>query len=64
MQKNLLNTLRHFASRKGWKYMVAWECGGETGRLQFHAIINIPDGTMSGILERKDYLLERFTYIY
>ena len=51
----LLNTLRHFASRKGWKYMGAWERGDE-GRLHFHALMRIPEGTMSGRLEfRREY---------
>ena len=53
--KKLLNTLRHFASRKGWKYMGAWE-RGETGRLHFHALMHIPEGTMSGEMEhRREY---------
>ena len=50
--KKLLNTLRHFACRKGWKYMGAWE-RGETGRLHFHALLNIPEGTMSGTVEKR-----------
>ena len=50
--KKLLNTLRHFASRKGWKYMGAWE-RGEKGRLHFHALLNIPDGAMSGEVEKR-----------
>ena len=50
--KKLLNTLRHFACRKGWKYMGAWE-RGETGRLHFHALLNIPEGTMSGEVEKR-----------
>lgn len=53
--KKLLNTLRHFASRKGWKYMGAWE-RGEKGRLHFHALLNIPEGTMSGeVQKRREY---------
>ena len=52
-ERSLLNTLRHFASRKHWKYMGAWERGEDTNRLHFHAIMNIPDGTMSGSLEQK-----------
>ena len=50
--KKLLNTLRHFASRKGWKYMGAWE-RGDKGRLHFHALLNIPEGTMSGEVEKR-----------
>ena len=53
--KKLLNTLRHFANRKGWKYMGAWE-RGEKGRLHFHAILNIPEGTMTGeVQKRREY---------
>lgn len=55
-EKRLLNTLRHFASRKGWKYMGTWERGGDTNRLHFHAIMYISDDAMSGEIEsRKDY---------
>ena len=55
-EKRLLNTLRHFASRKGWKYMGTWERGRDTNRLHFHAIMHIPDDAMSGEIEsRKDY---------
>ena len=55
-QKKLLNTLRHFASRKGWKYMGAWERGGDTDRLHFHALMAIPEDTMSGSMEtRREY---------
>lgn len=51
----LLNTLRHFASRKGWKYMGTWE-RGDKGRLHFHALMHIPEGTMSGEIEhRREY---------
>ena len=52
-QKKLLNTLRHFASRKGWKYMGAWERGGDTNRLHFHALMSIPKDMMSGDIERR-----------
>ena len=52
-EKKLLNTLSHFASRKGWKYMGTWERGKDTDRLHFHAIMHIPDGTMSGELVKK-----------
>ena len=52
-EKKLLNTLSHFASRKGWKYMGTWERGKDTDRLHFHAIMHIPEGTMSGELVRK-----------
>ena len=52
-EKKLLNTLSHFASRKGWKYMGTWERGKDTDRLHFHAIMHIPAGTMSGELVKK-----------
>ncbi len=52
-EKKLLNTLSHFASRKGWKYMGTWERGKDTDRLHFHAIMHIPEGTMSGELVKK-----------
>ena len=31
-RKKLLNTLKHLAARKGWKYIGVWERGGETRR--------------------------------
>ena len=52
-EKKLLNTLSHFASRKGWKYMGTWERGKDTDRLHFHAIMRIPEGAMSGELVKK-----------
>ena len=52
-EKKLLTTLRHLASRKGWKYMGTWERGGEHGRLHFHAIMYIPEGKTVGKFERK-----------
>lgn len=55
-ERRLLNTLRHFASRKGWKYMGTWERGGDTNRLHFHAIMYIPNDKMSGeIVQKRDY---------
>ena len=51
-RQSLRNTLKHLVSRKGWKYMGAWE-RGETGRLHFHALLNIPEGTMSGEVEKR-----------
>ena len=52
-EKKLLTTLRHLASRKGWKYMGTWERGGEHGRLHFHAIMYIPEDKTVGKFERK-----------
>lgn len=50
-KKKLLNTLKHFANRKGWRYMGVWERGAKTERLHFHALVKIPEGTMPGQLE-------------
>ena len=45
-----------FCSRKGWKYAGVWERSPKTGRLHFHGIFYIPEGTMPGILyEKEDY---------
>ncbi len=55
-EKRLLMTLSNLASRKGWKYMGAWERGGDTDRLHFHAILYIPEDKMMGKLEvKRDY---------
>lgn len=55
-RRKLLNTLRHFANRKGWKYMGTWERGEKNDRLHFHALLRIPDGMMSGeIVKRREY---------
>ena len=55
-RKSLRNTLKHLVSRKGWKHIGVWERGGETGRLHFHGIFYIPQGSMVGeIVETKDY---------
>lgn len=55
-ERKLLNTLRHFASRKGWKYMGTWERGGDTGRLHFHALMYIPPDKMSGeVVTKREY---------
>lgn len=55
-KKKLINTLSHFSSRKGWKYIGVWERSPEKKRLHFHGIFYIPDGTMPGTLEeKKDY---------
>ena len=55
-EKRLLTTLRHFASRKGWKYMGTWERGGDTDRLHFHGILYIPEGKMAGkLVQKREY---------
>ena len=55
-RKKLMQTLYNFSSRYGWKYVGAWEEGGENGRIHFHALIRIPEGQMVGELyEVRDY---------
>ena len=55
-RKKLMQTLYNFSSRYGWKYVGAWEEGGEYGRIHFHALIRIPEGQMVGELyEVRDY---------
>ena len=55
-RKSLRNTFKHLVARKGWKHIGVWERGGETGRLHFHGIFYIPQGSMVGeIVETKDY---------
>lgn len=41
-RKQLMNCLYHLASRKGWRYIGAWERGDKTERLHFHALMYIP----------------------
>lgn len=55
-RKSLRNTFKHLVNRKGWKHIGVWERGGETGRLHFHGIFYIPQGSMVGeIVETTDY---------
>ena len=55
-RKGLSSCLSNFSTRKGWKYIGAWERSPENNRLHFHAIIEIPEGTMPGIIcEVNDY---------
>ena len=55
-RRRLMQTLYNFSTRYGWKYVGAWEEGGENGRIHFHALIRIPEGQMVGELyEVKDY---------
>ncbi len=39
----LSNCFRHFANRKGWRYMGVWERSPENQRLHFHGLFNIPE---------------------
>lgn len=50
-RKSLLNTLRHFASRRNWKYIGVWEFSPKSNRLHFHCLLHIPDGQMVGQLQ-------------
>lgn len=50
-RKQLMNCLYHLASRKGWRYIGAWERGDKTERLHFHALIYIPPNAMVGEFE-------------
>ena len=47
----LKDTLKKLVSRKGWKYLGAWERGEENNRLHFHGIFVIPENGMVGELE-------------
>jgi len=50
-RKQLMNCLYHLATRKGWRYIGAWERGNKTERLHFHALMHIPPNAMVGQLE-------------
>lgn len=59
-RKSLMNTLYHLSSRRGWRYMGAWERGELGQRLHFHALTYIPEGGMPGVLEEhEDYSTKR-----
>ena len=59
-RKKLMNTLYHFSSRRGWRYIGAWERGELNKRLHFHALVYIPEGQMPGVLEEhEDYSTKR-----
>lgn len=47
----LKTCFRHMTERKNWKYMGVWERAPQTGRLHFHGLFNIPDGTLPGELK-------------
>ena len=58
--KKLMNTLYHLSSRRGWRYMGAWERGELGDRLHFHALTYIPEGQLPGVLEEhEDYSTKR-----
>ncbi len=55
-RKKLRRCLSNLHTRRGWRYMGAFEHAPETNRLHFHGIFYIPDGQMIGsIREKKDY---------
>lgn len=59
-RKSLMNTLYHLSSRKGWRYMGAWERGELGQRLHFHALAYIPENGIPGELEEhEDYSTKR-----
>ena len=53
-RKQLMNCLYHLATRKGWKYIGAWERGEDNGRLHFHALVYIPPNGMVGEFEERN----------
>ena len=55
-RKQLRKTLMNFHTRKQWKYIGVWEKAPKTKRLHFHAIMNVPEGTMPGeMFKKNDY---------
>lgn len=59
-RKTLMNTLYHLSSRRGWRYMGAWERGELGQRLHFHALTYIPENGMPGeVEEHEDYSTKR-----
>jgi hypothetical protein len=55
-RKQLRKTLMNFHTRREWTYIGVWEKAPKTKRLHFHAIMNVPDGTMPGeMFEKNDY---------
>ena len=49
----LSTCLRHFSSRREWRYVGAWERSPEKQRLHFHGIFFIPETAMPGRLEER-----------
>lgn len=60
-RKQLMNCLYHLASRKGWRYIGAWERGNKTERLHFHALLYVPPNAMVGELEEHNDLISKRT---
>lgn len=61
----LKNLMRNLKAHKDWYWLGVFELGGENGRLHFHALVRIPDGTFPGKLERKkDFSVKEYKYVY
>ena len=55
-QAELKNCLKNLSTRKHWKYIGVWERSPKKGRLHFHGLFYIPEGTMPGkMLDVEDY---------
>lgn len=55
-QAELKNCLKNLSTRKHWKYVGVWERSPKKGRLHFHGLFYIPEGTMPGkMLDVEDY---------
>ena len=50
----LSNSLKHFSSRKGWKYAGVWERSPKNKRLHFHALMYIPNNDLE-FIEKRDF---------
>ena len=51
-KKKLKTCFRNLCLRKKWKYMGVWERSPKTNRLHFHGLFEIPEGALSGTLEK------------
>ena len=55
-RKSLKQLLRNMTYRKGWRYAGVWERSPTSGRLHFHGLFDIPEGTLPGTFEEiQDY---------
>ena len=55
-KKKLKYCFANLCKRKKWKYMGVWERSPKTNRLHFHGLFEIPEGALSGTLEKvRDY---------
>lgn len=55
-RKALKAFLRNKTYRRGWRYAGVWERSPTSGRLHFHGLFDIPEGTLEGTFEEvKDY---------